>query len=286
MTNQPASDEDLVLFRFQIFYEDTIRPLVERDIPFVRLLPPQHVGPPLDVFEIGELREATAIAALAVAGGVLPRQPFRTMLESRNIRRMLSGELGRTFSVESPSLPPPITELPDLPDVLDWSEIDLGGNLIPLMPALTTKYSSLMRQVRRNAFQRRFNAELLFSSDESWQLGMLASGPSNRFPAWEDEDNSIWLAEGLDSYLDLADDLGAVPRPDESGYVSHFDVGEAGTMQPDDVQKMIGRRSLLPLMAWRFGGATVADTVSRRVRSVEEMIVRLAAEADVETTPD
>src|SRR2546421_716609 len=108
------------------------------------------------------------------------------MLESRNIQGMLSGELGRTFSVERPSPPPPITELPDLQDILDWSEIDLDDKLIPLVPSLITKYSSLIRQVSRNSFQRGFNAELLFSDDENWQLRMLPSGARNWFSARED----------------------------------------------------------------------------------------------------
>ena len=271
----PAPAEDLTEFRFQIFYEDTIRPLIERREP--------RIGIPLDIFEFGELREATAVAALAVACGVLPREPFRAMLESHDIQSMLSGDLDQT-DMGVTSLPPPITELPDWGNVLEWSEIDMGSRLIPLMSALTATYASLMRQVHRNEFQRDFNAELLFSSEDSWQvkLRQLASSARNRFPAYGRLDDTIWVAEGLDSYLDLAEDLGAATHGDETGRVSHFYVGDAGPMGTDDVKQMIELGELLPLMAWRFGGAALADTVSQRVRSVEDVIIRLVAEVDIQ----
>lgn len=285
MTDPSASSDDLMLFRFQIFYEDTVRSLLGQSVQA------EHFGTSLDIFEVGELREATAVAALAVAGGVLPRQPFNTMLESPNVKRMLSGNLDALVPLDT-SPPyrliiqplPPITELPDQENVLQWSEIDLDRELIPLIPFLATKYSSLMRQVHRNAFQRRFNAELLFSTEDRWQteLRTLAFGARNWFPAWGNVENSIWLADGLDSYLDLAEDLAAAAPPDASGHVSYFNVGEAGTMGTHDVKNMIERRSLLPLMAWRFGGAAIADTVSRRVRSLEDVIAGLVAEVDVE----
>jgi len=277
MAHPWVSTQDLMMFRFQTFYEDTIRSLVQGHRP--------DIGTPLYNFEFGELREATAIGALAVACGVLPRQPFRTMLESPDIKERLLGNPDRRHMSVKP-LPPPITELPDWENVLEWSEIDMDEKLIPLMPALTATYASLMRQIRRDKFQRSFNATLLFSPEDNWQgeLGALSSGTRNWFPARGSMDDATWLAEGLDSYLDLADDLGAASLADASGHVADFHVGKAGPMGTDDVKEMIELRQLLPLMAWRFGGAALPHKVSLRVRSLEDVIEGLVAELDIHAT--
>lgn len=284
MTDPSASTEDLMLFRFQIFYEDTIGPL-----DYERPGTGTDTGTPLDIFEIGELREASAVAALAVAAGVFPHGPFNTMLESPGIKRRLSGNLNLTVML-GPSTPatimeppPPITALPDMEGIQRWSEINLDKNLVPRIPPLINEYSSLIRQVRRNEMQRPFNSELLFATSDGWQaeLEILAASGRNWFPPWGNVEYSIGAADGLDSYLDLADDLGAAVT-DASGHTAIFNIDQVGTVDMHDAERMIRSDSLLPLMAWRFGGTDLADAVRQRVRSLEDVIEGLVAEVDVE----
>ena len=276
MTDPSVSAEDLSMFRFQIFYEDTVNPLLGPDVRFAI----QH---PIGIFARGELREATAIAALAVACGVFPGQPFRSMLEDNQIQELLAADVS-TFGRETP-VPVLITELPSREDALEWSELEMDDRSKLMMPDLVDEYTSLMRQIHRNASQRYFNAEMLFSPEETWQVDLraLASTAGTRFPARGFEGRSIWLAEGLDSYLNLATDLGVTWYPDtSSGFVSVAHVGKEGKMNADDIKEMIGRQSPLALMAWRFGGAPLADVVTQRVRNVENVIARVVAEVDFE----
>ena len=283
MPESSVSDEALAEFRFQSFYEDVIEAAAPQDAGS-RLERRRRtiVNDPEILFMRGELREAVGIAALGVAAGVFPREPFTRMLEYGDIPGLVAGY----FDPESADpgnevVPYPIYTLPDKNYALILSDLDMGEDRTNAVPEMVATYASLMRQVHRASYQRRFNAELLFASAERWQSAVKTFADSTR--AWFDRrvdiGDAIWLPDGLDSYFDLAEDLGASVLLRPSGDISEFRVTRAltenGVDNIDIVLEAILSRSLLPFTAWRFGGASGGDLallVVERTNGLQELV--------------
>jgi len=266
-------NNSLAAFRFQVFCEDIIYPLVGEQV---------DLDENMSLFVCGELREAVAMAALGVACGLYPRELFSRMLDM-TVRDKLDGTWHQfRFAGRYPEgwPPPPINDLPNSDDVLTWSRAEVYEATIGAMPEVMDSYTSLMRQVRRNDFHRKFNAELLFAKDETWQeeVRALRSAMIPWITGAVEEPECIWLPEGLDSFFDLAEDLGINVETSTSGeFVGFKQPHPIGALNAEIVGRMAASDSLRSLTAWRFGGATYAERVTQRVLDLQSLVSAIVA---------
>lgn len=282
-------NDSLAAFRFQDFFEDVIIPVLPRTRAF-----PTYDS--LGTFAIGELREAVAVTALGTACNIFPRELFEAML--RDFRFLLNGEYQRSGSVQRiPEYPPPpVSDLPDSNRALEWSRTELQYDTIQAMPEIMENYASLMRQVHRNDSHRLFNARLIFAQEERWQED-IRPFQSTMIP-WItgaiNEPESAWLPEGLDSFFDLAEDLGVTVHISASGQFVGFDFRTATDIDiaslspggPQIIARAIAElNSMLPLMTWRFGGQIHAEQVVERVASIQSLTSTLVAMVESGLSP-
>lgn len=284
MTESSISDEDLAEFRFQSFYEDVIETTAPQNRESLterrrRAIP----GDPEMLFTRGALREAVGIAALAVASGFFPREAFTRMLEYGDIPTLIAGDIDPSPTESDDGVPYPIFTLPDRDYALALSqaELELEDPATQAVSEMVATYTSLARQIDRANYLRRFNAELLFASTERWESEVQAFADSAR--AWierrVDMGEAIWPAEGLDSYFDFAEDLGATVVTEPSGAISAIRIppvlSDDDGAEVDILAQALFSRSLLPITGWRFGGpsgSSFSDLVIGRINELQLMV--------------
>src|ERR1700722_717323 len=266
-------ESSLAEFRFQIFQEDVLDPLIKLDSKERGDTGYENFY----AFACGELREAVTMASLGAAYGVYPRDQFSTMLDNSYVRARIDGEFHGPEGRPRHWPPTPVDGLPDGNDALLWTQHEVPDNQTNTVGGLLDTYSSVMRQVRRNEFERRFNAELLFAEDEVWQeeVRMLQSAVIPWVTGAIDEPQCMWLPEGLDSFLDFAVDVGVQIDKTVSGEFEGFDwpyYRWADLKESDAYGIIIGRSSLFRVTEWRFGGPSRHEQVTERVRQLQGLI--------------
>lgn len=150
---------------------------------------------------------------------------------------------------------------------------------VDAIPEVVDNYASLIRQVRRDDFYRKFNAKLIFAEDETWEaeFSALQSSILPLITGATNEPECIWLPEGLDSFLDFVDDLGIEIARSASGQFAGFDIEVIEELTAEQVAAGIGTHSLVPLTAWRFGGVAYGYRVMQRLERLQELTATIVA---------